>query len=65
VSALNSLSRAIGDHEADPSYLLITRDSMLSNLESNTWVDLLELLGRILFLPDILSLPRGSKRQVV
>jgi len=38
--ALVQLRRAIGDHDANPAVLQISRKSLQFNLESNTWVDM-------------------------
>ncbi len=38
-NALGILRRAIGDHEASPPYLFITRQSILFNSDSDFWLD--------------------------
>lgn len=40
--ALSDLRRAIGDREADPPYLLISREALQVNVESDQWVDAAE-----------------------
>jgi DNA-binding SARP family transcriptional activator/predicted ATPase len=37
--ALSSLRRAIGDRDADPEFLLVTRDSLQLNTASDFWLD--------------------------
>ncbi len=37
--ALSSLRRAIGDRDADPAFLLITRDTLQFNTASDYWLD--------------------------
>ena len=39
--ALTTLRQAIGDRHIDPPYLLITRQSLQFNLESNSWLDVI------------------------
>jgi DNA-binding SARP family transcriptional activator len=41
-NALAGLRRAIHDQEADPPYLLITREDIQFNVHSDVWVDVAE-----------------------
>jgi DNA-binding SARP family transcriptional activator len=41
--ALSDLRKCIQDHDANPPYLLISRQDIQFNLESNTWIDIVVL----------------------
>jgi DNA-binding SARP family transcriptional activator len=45
--ALSALRQAIGDRQAEPPFLLISRDAVQFNLASEAWVDVLDLGLRI------------------
>jgi DNA-binding SARP family transcriptional activator len=51
--ALSNLRQAIGDHHAAPPFLLITRDTIQFNTQSDCWLDLTGL-------QDLSGLPRYS-----
>ncbi|MGD8813809.1 MAG: BTAD domain-containing putative transcriptional regulator [Anaerolineales bacterium] len=42
-NALAELRRAIGDHQAKPPFLSITRQDIRFNIDSNAWLDVVEL----------------------
>jgi WD40 repeat protein/DNA-binding SARP family transcriptional activator len=58
--ALADLRQAIEDHQADPPFLLISRESLQFNTESDAWVDTIAFIS--LLQPDMVG--KSSNHQV-